>query len=100
MKIRHKCAISEMFQDLTNNLSCMKLVAVECKWCEEVEVKDVKYMLAKIPTLAYCIVDVQLRCLDDIKSFAELANELAGQVNLSLVSLEPGMNTGNIFGPL
>lgn len=57
-------------------------------FCDNRTVGELKCVLEKIPTLKFCDVECNLETVLDYHVFAEIANELLGQVNLNLDTLE------------
>ena len=66
----------------------MKLSALKCVSCGDITVGQLKYALEQIPTLRYCDVECNLQKVVDVHVFAEIANNLVGEVNLNLNNLE------------
>ena len=60
------------------------LSALKCVSCGDITVGQLKYALEQIPTLRYCDVKCNLQKVNDVHVFAEIANNLVGEVNLNL----------------
>lgn len=56
--------------------------------CDEVTVGQLKCVLEQIKTLKYCDIQCNLESVVDKHVFAELANNLVGEVKFSLNNLE------------
>lgn len=81
------CLEKNFFQ-LLDSLSHAKLLVLKLVFCDNRTVGELKCVLEKIPTLKFCDVECNLETVLDYHVFAEIANELVGQVNLNLDTLE------------
>lgn len=77
-----------MFSAFTAALSHVQLSALQFVSCDEVTVGQLKCVLEQINTLKYCDIQCNLESVLDKHVFAELANHLVGEANLSLNNLE------------
>ncbi|XP_048770690.1 uncharacterized protein LOC125676862 isoform X2 [Ostrea edulis] len=76
------------FFQLLSSLSHVELRVLKFVLCDYRTVGELKCILEILPTLRYCDVACNLETVLDYHVFAEIANELVGQVNLNLNTLE------------
>lgn len=79
---------NSLFSAFTAALSHVQLSVLQFVSCDEVTVGQLKCVLEHIKTLKYCDIQCNLESVLDKHVFAELANHLVGEVNLSLSNLE------------
>lgn len=79
---------NSLFAAFTAALSHVQLSVLQFVSCDEVTVGQLKCVLEQINTLKYCDIQCNLESVLDKHVFAELANHLVGEVNLSLNNLE------------
>uniref|UniRef100_A0A8W8NVX5 Myb-like domain-containing protein n=1 Tax=Magallana gigas TaxID=29159 RepID=A0A8W8NVX5_MAGGI len=79
---------NSLFSAFTAALSHVQLSVLQFVSCDEVTVGQLKCVLEHIKTLKYCDIQCNLESVLDKHVFAELANHLVGEVNLSLNNLE------------
>ncbi|XP_062567659.1 uncharacterized protein LOC134229893 isoform X1 [Saccostrea cucullata] len=79
---------NSLFSAFTEALSHVKLSALQFVTCDEVTLGQLKCILEQIKTLKFCDIQCNLENVVDKHVFAELANQLVGEVNFNLNSLE------------
>ena len=74
------------FSNVVDAMHHFPLDTLQCCSCSLVTNQELLYTLRKLPFLKFCIVDVDVK--QNVNLTAQIANELAGHVNLSLPTLE------------
>ena len=75
------------FRNLVSAISHLKIAELQIVNCVNVKLDDLKCVLETMPTLKACDMRVRLESSEEIEDFANLANRLAGYVNLNLENL-------------